>query len=248
MGRRKRKPGRTLAVVIQDRSSSMGSRVGATISGYNEYVQTLRDDPERGEILLSLTQFDTRVSSVYSGLPLSEVPTLDKNSYRVSGCTALYDAVGRTVRKVEKLAKSGDKVLVIIMTDGGENSSREFTQEAIMDMFSKKREQGWEFVFLGAGEGSWDAGMRLGFDHAHTVLYSEAPGAHQDTYRSLGGLTSGYSSGLRVAANTAFQGTKEGLEEASGASELWDGKTEGKLSPLLKPEPENEETKTGSSV
>jgi uncharacterized protein YegL len=204
----------------------MKGRIAATISGFNEYVQTLRDDPERGEILLSLTQFDNRVNSVYTGVPLAEVPELDTTSYVIGGMTALYDAVGRTVRKVEKIAKSGDKVLVIVMTDGGENSSKEYTQQAILDMFRQKREQGWEFVFLGAGEESWSAGMSLGFDHAHTVFYGNSEHAHERTYASLGALTSDLSRSVPVAASVSFQNTKAGMEDESGASKLWSPENE----------------------
>lgn len=220
MGRRKKSKSRTLAVVIQDRSGSMSNRIDATISGYNEYVDTLRQDPD-SEVLLTLVQFDEHVKTVYTSIPLDEVPKLDRKSYALGGMTALLDAVGETVRAVERTAKPNDRVLVTIMTDGGENSSKKYTRGAIMDLFRKKREHEWEFVFLGAGEESWNAGLSLGFERSHTLFYGNDAHAHEGAFESLGALGSSYSRGVGVAQNASFLATKCSTEAASGADRLW---------------------------
>ena len=73
------------------------------------------------------------------------------NDYNPGAMTPLYDAVAKTIQHVESLAKAGDKVMVMIDTDGLENSSREYNQNQIKTMVSDKKEAGWEFLFMASG-------------------------------------------------------------------------------------------------
>lgn len=174
MARRKKKgvQPRTIVALIQDKSGSMSSRRQTTIEGANEYITTLRKEAE-GEVLLTLTQFDTRVTDVFSAKPLTDVKTFTSADYVPGGMTALHDAIGRTVRSTERAERNDDRVLVVVMTDGLENSSREWNKDTILSLIEEKRADGWEFVYLGAGEESWAGGKSLGFTQDQMISYGD---------------------------------------------------------------------------
>jgi uncharacterized protein YegL len=198
MGRRRKARGRTRVFVVQDKSGSMDIRRSETISGFNEYIDQLDKDAV-GDIELSLIQFDTGVYDKYINKPLEDVPDLTLEDFVPSGMTALYDGVGRAIRTADKSIGDRDKVLIVIMTDGGENSSREYRHDAILSLIGRRRAKGWEFVFLGAGEEAWDAGVNLGFvgDYAaHSINYSAIdPHDHQATYAALATSTANLAKG-----------------------------------------------------
>lgn len=162
---------RTVIGIIQDKSGSMAIRISATLSGYNEYLQTLKKEAE-GDVQLTLTQFDTSVDNVFTNRKLEDCKDLTHEDYVIGGATALYDAVGKTIHAMEPTVRKDDKVVVVVMTDGQENSSLEFTFKDITALLDKKRGVGWEIIFLGAGEDSWAVGQSLGFDYAHSINYS----------------------------------------------------------------------------
>lgn len=181
MGRRKKARGRTRVYVVQDKSGSMDTRREATISGFNEYVQGLK--AEGGDVLLSLVQFDTSVSTPFTSKPIAEVETMTASGFVPGGGTALRDGVGVAIRDAEVAAADSDRVLVVIMTDGGENSSREFTHQGILDRIADRKKAGWEFIFMGAGEEAWNAGMSLGIQDSHVINYGVMDsGDHQQVY------------------------------------------------------------------
>jgi hypothetical protein len=201
MGRRSKKGAaqKTRVYVIQDKSGSMQVRQDATISGFNEYLATLKAEAY-GEVFLTLTQFDTSVNEVYQERKLADVPELDYESYRPGGMTALLDAVGRTIRHAEQAGSPKDQVLLVIMTDGAENSSREWTKEAVADLIGKKSDDGWEVVYLGAGQDAWSGSSMLGIADTHTINYGTAGHAHEGAFKAVATSNVAYSTGLRSAA------------------------------------------------
>lgn len=138
---------------LLDESGSMSAVLNDTIGGFNTYVDTLK---ELKGVRFTLTKFGgDRVDIVHSKVKRKKIKHLTTETYKPLGWTPLYDAIGRTV------GESG-KGLFIIMTDGQENSSREYTKETIFNLIQQKQEEGWEFVFLGADQESYEAGLRLG--------------------------------------------------------------------------------------
>jgi hypothetical protein len=108
----------------------------------------------------------------YVAIPLSDVKKLDTNSYVPGGNTALNDAIGITVRKVDADKPQVDKVITVIMTDGEENSSREWTNDAVKALIEQKEKEGvWTFVFLGAAPDAWDQGRSYGIPAANVAQY-----------------------------------------------------------------------------
>jgi Mg-chelatase subunit ChlD len=199
MGRRKKNRVRTRVFVVQDSSGSMSSRRAETISGFNEYVGTLKKDAE-GDILLSLIQFDTRVNDVFINRDLQEVYDLSDDDFVPGGMTALRDGVGRAIKTAEASSGKDDHVIFVVMTDGGENSSTEYTHTAILDQIKDKRKKGWEFVFLGAGEEAWSAGQSLGFESGKSIFYGNDGHDHALAFRSVAKSTANYSVGAVAMA------------------------------------------------
>lgn len=165
-----------LVNVILDRSGSMDSIRDATISGYNEYLRGLLADKDT-EYSISLTQFDAPLANAeltisYVDRPLADVPTLSRETYQPRGNTPLYDAIGETVRRVDPII-NGRPVLCVIITDGLENASREFTKESVKKLIQEKSANGWTFTFLGADIDSYAVGGGMGTQTMNTSNYNK---------------------------------------------------------------------------
>lgn len=169
---------KTIVNFILDKSGSMYETKEATISGFNEYIQTLKSkNKEKDKILFSLTLFNTSILQKYVAIPLKEVEKLTKESYSPDGFTALYDAVVETVEKVNEKAeeiKGEVKHLVVIMTDGQENSSVRHNEKCLKDLIEKLKEKNWTFVFLGANQDSWATTCDWGLAIANTANWDNS--------------------------------------------------------------------------
>ena len=157
----------------------MASVLNDTIGGFNTYLAGLGEE-QKVDYLFSLTLFNTTFENRYVAQPLTAVRALDTGNYVPDGWTALYDAIGSTVRALESKEKAGkmpplDKVMTVIMTDGYENSSREWTLAAIRQLIAQKEKEGnWTFVFLGATPDAWSVGMGMGVQAGNTARYQPA--------------------------------------------------------------------------
>jgi len=174
MSRRKKAPKKSHVVVVLDRSGSMARIASDTVGGFNSFIKQLREDAAPNTFV-TLVQFDTVHDTVYAQKPLADVPGLE---FLPRGGTALLDGVGIAISRVEKFARKGDNVAVTIITDGGENSSVGYSKEAVTALIDTKREDGWEFNFLGAGPASWSGATMLGIGHAHTINYAGDAHSH----------------------------------------------------------------------
>jgi uncharacterized protein YegL len=162
---------RVLVNVILDKSGSMASKLKDVIEGFNAYLDGLAKE-DKVDYLFSLTLFDTQVAYRHVAVPLADVRRLDSHTYLPGGNTALNDAIGITVRRVEADRPQVDKVITVIMTDGEENSSREWTHDAVRSLITQKESEGmWTFVFLGASLDAWDQGRRYGVPLSNVALY-----------------------------------------------------------------------------
>lgn len=167
MGRRKKAPKKSHSIMVLDRSGSMVSIKKDTEGGFDTLIESLRD--EGAEAFVTLVQFDTVHDTVYEQKELDKVPKL---KLVPRGATALLDGVGEAIRRAEKFVRKGDNVVVTILTDGGENSSREYSKKSLTKLMDEKRKDGWEFNFIGAGPSAWSGADLLGIGHTHTINYS----------------------------------------------------------------------------
>lgn len=204
-------PNRTAVVLVLDKSSSMSLVQGATISGFNEFIETQRQLP--GEVWFTLTLFDSYVRPVLTNVPLSEVPLLNRDTYLPLGMTALYDAVGTTIdrvgRELDALPEEEKpgRVLFVIQTDGEENCSREYTSDRVKRLIAQQRDQWqWEFMFLGAEQDAWQAGATMGITASNTLSYGNANTA--DAFATISTVTTNYrSTGTSVSDTLTETGT-----------------------------------------
>ena len=202
-----------LVNVILDKSGSMASKTNDVIEGFNAYIAGLAKE-DQVNYLFSLTLFDTQVGYRHVAIPLPEVKKLDSKSYQPGGNTALNDAIGITVRKVEADQPKVDKIVTVIMTDGEENSSREWTHDAVRGLIEQKEKEGtWTFVFLGAGLDAWHQGRSYGVQAANVARYSDEQ--YRDAFAAVAAGTNVLSrSPLRQSGNFFASLSKEFLRKA----------------------------------
>lgn len=160
--------------LVVDRSGSMEEIRSDAEGGVNAFVKAQVNEP--GEALLTLVQFDTEYEFVHRGVPVQDVP-----DYTLSprGMTALLDAVGRAINETgERLSKMRELdrpglVVFVVMTDGHENSSQEFTKSRIKKLIERQQSQyNWHFTFLGANQDAFEEAGGIGISPAGVAQYA----------------------------------------------------------------------------
>lgn len=191
----------TDVTVVLDRSGSMTSIADDTIGGFNTFIENLMK--EGLDIRVSLVQFDGEYEPVFAGVPVGEVKPLDRTTFVPRGATALLDALGRTVsatgNRFHALPEEERpaRVLFVIITDGQENASMEFTRERIREMIEHQQEKySWDFIYLGANQDSFAEGGSIGIVSAHCMDYAAVPGQARDMYSGeLSAVVTSYAHG-----------------------------------------------------
>ncbi|HAL30678.1 MAG TPA: hypothetical protein DCP20_08200 [Coriobacteriia bacterium] len=191
---------------VLDKSGSMSSIREATISGFNEFLGD--QQREGGDARMTLTLFDTRFETVASAVPVRHVAPLNHETYHPDGMTALYDAIAHTMSITDDYVAQHhpDQVLFVIMTDGQENSSREFDQRAVFRMISDRREdKGYEFIYLGANQDSYAASQRIGIAPDRAMNWEATPEQASATMLRMSRNVRGYRrAGTALLANETF--------------------------------------------
>lgn len=146
-------------LVILDKSGSMSSIKRAAIDGYNETLGSIKAAQlkhlETQRHFVSLAAFcDCGIDMIYDKTPIAKAELLTKDKYQPCCCTPLFDAIGKCVNQLRKDVKDIEDaaVLVTIITDGYENSSKEWNGPGIKKLIDECKEDGWMFSFIGAGE------------------------------------------------------------------------------------------------
>ena len=177
-------------IAILDRSGSMASIVADAIGGFNTFLADQKSVP--GEARMTTILFDDQYDVLYSGKPLPEAEPLNSKTFVPRGGTALLDAIGKTLNVQGARIKTdgwADKVIVCILTDGGENQSREFTRDQIKTMVQHAEGHGWSFVFLAANQDAFAAGASYGISAAHTMAFAANSIGTQSAYASMSATT-----------------------------------------------------------
>lgn len=158
----------TEIIFLLDRSGSMAWLESDTIGGFNAFVE--RQAKLDGETLVTAVLFDDEYEILWNGISASHA-RLTEEQYYVRGCTALLDAVGKTILDVglrisrTPQAYQPGKVIFVITTDGLENASREFSYPKIKELIRHQKEKNnWEFIFLGANIDAAREAHNIGID------------------------------------------------------------------------------------
>ena len=122
--------------------------------------------------------FDNRYELLHDRIDIRAVSPMTEREYQVGGSTALLDAIGRTVRKLVSVQRNtaeayrAEKVMFVIITDGAENASREYSVQKVRAMIEHEKENyGWEFLFLGANMDAVETAGRFGIARDRAVDY-----------------------------------------------------------------------------
>ena len=197
----------TELVFIVDRSGSMGGLESDTIGGLNATLAKNRE--VEGECVVSIVLFDNTSEVLVDRQPIEQVPNLTTAQYQVRGCTALLDAVGDSVRYIQKVQQflpedyRPEHVIFAIITDGMENASRHRTYHEVKSMIEERQEDGWEFIFLGANIDAAAEAGRMGIradrasqyvcDGAGSALAYEAMACAQVSRRRTGSVDAAWA-------------------------------------------------------
>jgi uncharacterized protein YegL len=193
----------THIAVIIDESGSMCGQQMDVIGGFNTFIKKQKE--VIGQCTLSLIKFNNIVSEpVYNFIDINLVADLTEKTYHPGGGTALLDAVGKTVNEVgfalhkKPESERPEKVIVIIMTDGEENSSFKFKLEDVKSMIKEQSDiYKWQFVFIGAGLDAFQAGTMLGVASSSTLSSSHSATGYARAYASLGNNVTAYRCGTK---------------------------------------------------
>ena len=164
-------------VFILDRSGSMCGLEKETIGGFNSMLE--RQKKEEGEAIVTTVLFDDKYELLHDRINIKGISAITDREYYVRGTTALLDAIGKTIKKIENVQRNtlkeerASKVLFVITTDGMENSSRIYSYEKIKKIIEdKKKEFGWEFIFLGANIDAVKAAESIGISEDRATNYN----------------------------------------------------------------------------
>lgn len=166
-----------------------------TIGGFNSLLE--KQKKERGCTLVTTVLLDDKYEVLHDRVDLDYVAPITAADYYVRGCTALLDAMGMTIRRIsgaqkkDRLEDRPEKTLFVITTDGMENTSREYDCAQIRQMVEcAEREQGWEFLFLGANIDAVSVAGQVGICADRAVTCSADSAGTQVNYDTISAAAS----------------------------------------------------------
>jgi uncharacterized protein YegL len=193
------KTGLTEIACILDRSGSMGSIIDEAIGGLNTFLDDQK--AEDGDANITIALFDDLYQVIYDNVDLKTIPKITRDLYNPRGMTALYDAIGKTMTSIgERLAKTAEedrpeKVMIVILTDGQENNSREYSASKIAEMITHQESTyNWTFMFLAANQDACSVGKSLGMKDYSNVNFNATAGGTRGAFTNMSSMTKSYRS------------------------------------------------------
>lgn len=176
--------------LVLDRSGSMSAVRESTITAFNEFLRSQR--VAAGSARMTLVQFDNQYELLYEDVPIDRAKELNANTFVPRGSTALLDAMGRTIINTgNRLAAlpEADRpgtVLFVTLTDGYENSSREFNLSRINAMIAEQRDTySWEFVFLAANQDAIATAAQMGISADQALTFASSDQGVQASFQAV---------------------------------------------------------------
>ena len=148
----------------------MGMIKDVAVSGLNETLQTIvstqKEHPEQKHYVTLVTFNSVRINKVMDRLPVESVTELKWNDYTPNNCTPLFDAMGQSLTELREHVAGQDVVLVTIITDGMENSSREYNVNIIKNLIKRLQDKGWAITYIGANQDAKQVAHEMNVDIA----------------------------------------------------------------------------------
>lgn len=182
----------TEIIVVMDRSGSMEHIAEDMMGGFKTYIDEQKK--VEGEARVTLAQFDDQYDLLYSAKPIAEV---DGIVLKPRNSTALFDAIGFTItqqkERIEK-EKWAELVIVVIITDGHENSSKEYNGTAVQALVKGAEAQGWEFIYMGANQDAMKVASSMGMKQGSGRNYQTTAQGTADMYSDVSASTTSHRS------------------------------------------------------
>ncbi|HHZ01690.1 MAG TPA: VWA domain-containing protein [Tissierellia bacterium] len=210
----------TELVFILDKSGSMSGLEDDTIGGFNSMLE--KQKKEEGEAFVTTVLFDNNYQLLHYRKNISEVKPITEKEYYVGGTTALLDAVGITINRIDKaltdtiVEERPEKVLFVIITDGMENSSREYTYEKVKEMVKQKKNHSWDFMFLGANIDAIEAAADIGISEERAVQFCSDSLGTQLNYKVVSEAVSDFRKGKYIDASWKLKIEKDFNQRGKG--------------------------------
>lgn len=146
---------KTYVTLILDRSGSMHTISEQAVEGYNQQIRAFKETALNQDVHVSLVSFNGEVFEHYWTENVDVCKESEQGDYHPAGSTALWDAMGYTINKLEETTDpTGDVAyLVVVISDGEENASKHIQSNALFEKISKLQEtKKWTFTFMGCSE------------------------------------------------------------------------------------------------
>jgi len=206
----------TEMVFILDRSGSMQSLTDDTIGGFNSMIENQKN--EEGDAFVTTVLFDDKYELLHNHVNIH-----DNKEYFARGCTALLDAIGKTINSIgSRLSgtpedERPDKVIFVIITDGMENASREFNKNTVKEMIEHQQDKySWTFMFLGANMDAVGEAASLGINTDFAKTYTANSIGTQSVYTSMSKAMScarGINFDIKACNSTSYKAVMDALDE-----------------------------------
>ena len=197
---------KTMICLILDRSGSMAGREKDVIGGVNTFIDEQKKLPDPASI--AFVRFDDSATERFRPMAaLAECKPLSADEYQPRGGTPLLDAVGRTIAQLDEDWKSEqpERCILVIVTDGQENASHEYTKGRIKEMIGARQDSGkWAFIYLGANVDAFAEAGSMGINFQNSAGYQNTSAGTKAMYAAVA------QSAVQMRATGMMQATNLG--------------------------------------
>jgi hypothetical protein len=200
----------TEIICVIDKSGSMNKIKSDAIGGFNEFLSEQKKLKDNTKITVNL--FDSNYKPLYKSIDIEDADELNESNYVPSSMTALYDAIGLSIDDYKEYSKNAevkpDRVLMVIITDGEENKSCEYSRERIFQMIDEQSKLGWEFIFLAANQDAMKTASSINIKSGNTMDFMASSVGMKDTYSKLSNVVRSYRSSSDISSDNLMSDDK----------------------------------------